>query len=98
MERPADVVEGMRFGFLQVKGRSLSLPGLPGIIIVVVQDRRSALVKLSFLFRYLERLVRRPVYLFQDQEGRRDCIQLDHHAHKVFREVVPAHSARLQNI
>ena len=37
MERPADVVEGMRFGFLQVKGRSLSLPGLPGIIIVVVK-------------------------------------------------------------
>ena len=37
-------------GFLQVKRRSLSLPGLPGINIVVVLDSGSALLKLSSIF------------------------------------------------
>ena len=37
-------------GFLQVNRRWLSLPGLPGIISVVVYDSGSALVKLSFIF------------------------------------------------
>ena len=53
-------------GFLQVKRRSLSLPGLPGIIIVVVcsiLDSGSLSYPLSFLSHYLERLVRSLVYL-----------------------------------
>ena len=56
-------------GFSRVKRRSLtlSLPGLPGIIILVVlykiAGRHSFSYPLSFLSRYLERLVRCLVYL-----------------------------------
>ena len=119
-------------GLFQVKRRSLNLPGLPGIIIVKIAGRHSLSYPLSFLSRYLVRLVRSLVYLpeyqqlgriietisfllnfivsckfkflnflvylFQDQEGRWDSVQLDHHTHKVFWEVVSTHSARLQNI
>ena len=58
-------------GFLQVKRRWLSLPDLPGIISVVVYNSGSVLLSypLSFLSRFLERLVRSLVYLLVEWVG-----------------------------
>ena len=54
-------------GFLQVKRRSLSLLGLPGIIVDKIAGRHSLSYPLSIFF--IPRLVRSLVYLPQDDSG-----------------------------